>query len=317
MSAPDRSLGVVMVVGACRDRAQHALDRLLAQSAIDRMQVVVVDTAPADSRPLTVADGAPAEVLRVPGVNEWAPARRAGLERLETPILAFVEEHCFTDPGWAEALIAAHEGPWATVGYSFRNANPESYVSRSAMLTDYGLWLEPTARGPVQNLPGNNISYKREAFLSLGDRLEAALASDFIAHETFRERGLPMFVEPGARAAHMNFTTVWETGLTNYIWCRAMAAQRATAAGWSPLRRVVQGAVTPATAPLYRTARLLRTMRSRKPLWKDLALGLPVFLAVSVWAGLGEAAGYLVGPGDAERQLKRWELDVERTAVPT
>jgi hypothetical protein len=315
VSPTEPKLGVVMVVGACRERAQHALDRLCAQSALASMQVVVVDTAPEDARPLAVPEGAPVEVVRRPDVTEWAPARRIGLERLGTPILAFVEEHCFTDPGWAEALIEAHEGPWATVGYSFRNANPESYVSRSAMLTDYGLWLEPTSRGAVQNLPGNNVSYKREAFLSLGDRLEAALASDFVAHEAFRERGLPMLLEPRARAAHMNFTTVWETGFTNYIWCRAMAAQRATAAGWSPLRRLAQGAVTPATAPAFRTARLLRTMRSRRPLWKDLALGLPVFLAVSVWAGLGEAAGYLVGAGDAERQLKRWELDVERTAV--
>jgi hypothetical protein len=305
-------LGVVMVVGECRDRAQHALDRLCAQSAIDSMRIAVVDVAPESARPLSVPAGAPVEIVRVPGLGEWAPARRAGLERLETPIVAFVEEHCFTEPGWAEALIEAHEGPWATVGYSFRNANPESYVSRSAMLTDYGLWLEPIARGPAQNLPGNNVSYKREAFLSLGDRLEDAFGSDFVAHEAFRERGLPMFLESRARAAHMNFTTVRETGLTNYIWCRAMAARRARAAGWSPIRRTLQGLVTPATAPAFRTGRLLRTMGPRRPLWKPFVLGLPVFLAVSVWAGLGEAAGYLAGPGDSEAQLKRWELDVER-----
>ena len=315
MSAPGRRLGVVMVVGACRDRGQHALERLCAQSAIDAMQIVVVDVAPEDAQPLSVPDGAPAEILGLPGIRYWGPARRAGLERLETPIVAFVEEHCFTDPGWAEALIEAHEGAWATVGYSFRNANPDSYVSRSAMLTDYGLWLEPTRRGPAHNLPGNNVSYKREAFLSLGDRLEAAFGSDFVAHEAFRERGLPMFVESRARAAHLNFTTVWETGLTNYIWCRAMAAQRAKAAGWSPVRRTLQGLVTPATAPAYRIARLVRTLGSRRPLWKPFALGLPVFLAVSMWAGLGEAAGYLVGAGDSEAQLKRWELDVERAPI--
>jgi len=315
MTEAARRLGVVMVVGDCRDRGQHALDCLCAQDALDAMQIVVVDVAPEGAEPLSAPEGAPVEILRLPDVRRWAQARRAGLERLTTEIVAFVEEHCFTDPGWARALIGAHEGPWATVGYSFRNANPDSYVSRSAMLTDYGLWLEPVGRGPVENLPGNNISYKREAFLSLGDRLEAALATDFVAHETFRERGLPMFLEPSARAAHMNFTTVWETGLTNYIWCRAMAAQRATARDWTPLRRVLQGVVTPATAPAFRVVRLLRTMRDRRPLWKDLAVGLPVFVAVSMWAGFGEAAGYLAGAGNAEEQLKRWELDVERVAV--
>ena len=315
MSSAEPRLGVVMVVGECRDRGQHALEQLCAQSAIDAMRIVVVDVAPEGVRPLSAPDKAPVEIVRLPGVPEWAPARRAGVERLTTPVVAFVEEHCFTDPGWAEALIEAHEGPWATVGYSFRNANPDSYVSRSAMLTDYGLWLEPATRGPAQNLPGNNVSYKRDAFLALGDRLEAAFGSDFVAHEAFRERGLPMFLETRARAAHLNFTTVWETGLTNYIWCRAMAARRANAAGWSPLRRTLQGLVTPATAPAYRLGRLLRTLGHRRPLWKPFALGLPVFLTVSVWAGLGEAAGYLAGAGDSEAELKRWELDVERGAI--
>ena len=315
MSAPERRLGVVMVVGACRDRGQHALDLLCAQSAIDAMQIVVVDVAPEDARPLKVPDEAPVEIVRLPDLRHWAPARRAGLERLETPIVAFVEEHCFTDPGWAEALIEAHEGPWASVGYAFRNANPATYVSRSAMLTDYGLWLDPTLRGPTRRLPGNNVSYKRDALLSLGDRLEGALATDFVAHEAFRERGLPMFVETRAKAAHVNFSTVWQSGYTNYVWSRAMAAQRARAAGWSPVRRLGQGLLTPATAPVYRTARMVRSLRPRRPLWKPFVLGLPVYLAVSVWAGLGEAAGYLIGAGDSEAQLKRWELDVERAPI--
>ena len=266
MSSAEPRLGVVMVVGECRDRGQHALERLCAQSAIDAMRIVVVDVAPQGVRPLSAPDKAPVEIVRLPGVPEWAPARRAGVERLTTPVVAFVEEHCFTDPGWAEALIEAHEGPWATVGYSFRNANPDSYVSRSAMLTDYGLWLEPATRGPAQNLPGNNVSYKRDAFLALGDRLEAAFGSDFVAHEAFRERGLPMFLETRARAAHLNFTTVWETGLTNYIWCRAMAARRANAAGWSPLRRTLQGLAPGRAAEPERAAEALRPQPSERGL---------------------------------------------------
>ena len=309
-------LSVIMVVGECRDRAQHALDRLCAQTALDALQIVVVDVAPREARVLAAPADAPVEIVAAHGVDNWADARRVGLERAAAPVVAFVEEHCFTEPGWAEALLEAHEGPWAGVGYGFRNANPETYVSRAAMLTDYGLWLDPVPRGPTSFLPGNNVSYKREAFLSLGDRLESALATDFVAHEAFRERGLPMFLESRAVARHMNFPTFWETGYTNYVWCRAMAAQRARAAGWSPLRRVLQAAVTPATAPVYRIARLARTLGRRRPLWGSFATSLPVLLGVGLWAGLGEAAGYLVGSGSSERQLKRWELDVERGPIP-
>src|SRR5438105_11046579 len=303
-----------MVAGDCRDRVRRALDRLCSQAVSESMEILVVDLADDQAAPLVAAAGAPVEILRLPGVQEWAVARRAGLERSRGAVVAFVEEHCFTEPGWAQALIEAHEGPWVSVGYGFRNANPQSYVSRSAMLADYGLWLEPVPRGPARLLPGDNVSYKREAFLSLGDLLEGALASDFVANEEFHKRGLPMFVEPGARAAHLNFTTVWETALTNYVWCRAMAAQRARAGGWSLGRRAVQGVFTPATAPVYRLVRLVRTLGERRRLWRPFLAGLPIILAVGVAAGLGEAAGYLLGPGGAEAALKRWELDVERGA---
>ena len=303
-----------MVAGECRERVQRALDRLCAQTAREAIEIVVVDLAREEVPPLVTPPEAPVEILRLPGVQEWAVARRAGLEQTSGPVVAFVEEHCFTEPGWAQALIEAHEGPWASVGYGFRNANPQSYVSRSAMLADYGLWLDPVPRGRVQFLPGNNVSYKRDAFLALGDRLGAALASDFVAHEAFRTDGLPMFVEPAAQAAHLNFTTVWETGLTNYVWCRAMAAQRARTAGWSLPRRAAHAAVTPATAPVYRIARLARTLGARRRLWRPFAAGFPVILVVSMCAAIGEAAGYLLGPGAAEAQLKRWELDVERGA---
>lgn len=303
-----------MVVGACRRRAQHALDRLCAQSPIDALEIVVVDVAAPGVPRLSIPSGAPVAIVPAGGLDHWGKARRLGLERTSAPVVAFIEEHCFAEPGWAAALLEAHEGPWVSVGYGFGNANPESYVSRAAMVTDYGLWLDGPPRGRVRWLPGNNVSYKREAFLSLGDRLEGALATDFVAHETFRERGSPMFVEPRAIAKHMNFTTVHETAITNYVWCRAMAARRADSAGWSRARRVAQALVTPATAPVYRVVRLLGALRGRRKLLQ-FAVSLPVLLVVSVCAGCGEAVGYGLGAGNAEAELKRWELDVERVPI--
>jgi glycosyl transferase family 2 len=307
-------LAVVMVAGECRDRVQRALDALCRQTAIDALEIAVVDVAGDRARELTAPCGAPVRIIRRPGEESWAEARRAGLEGTAAPLVAFVEEHCFVEPDWAEALLAAHEGPWASVGYGFRNANPETYVSRSGMLTDYGLWLEPVRRGPTSLLASNNVSYKRDTFLSLADRLDDALESDFVAQEAFRQRGLPMFVESRAVTNHLNFTTFRETGSANYAWCRAMAARRARAGGWSRSRRIAQATVTPVSAPLFRIGRLVRTLRDRRPLWGQFAAGLPIVLGVGIWAGVGEAVGYVLGAGAAERHLKRWELDVERVS---
>ena len=91
-----------MVAGDCRERAQHALDRLCAQTALDELEIVVVDLGKKGT--LSAPAGAPVEILAEPGIEQWADARRIGLTRSSAPVVAFVEEHCFTDPHWAEDL---------------------------------------------------------------------------------------------------------------------------------------------------------------------------------------------------------------------
>ncbi len=301
---------VILIVGACRNRAQRTLDAVCGQTAVDELEIVVVDIGPRDAEPLTRA--VQVEYLARPEVELWADARAAGLAQATTPVVAFIEDHCLPEPDWAAAVIEAHEGPWAAVGYGFTNANPETYVSRAAMLTDYGMWLLPAKRGQARLLPGNNISYKREQFAAVGKRTPAALSTDFVAQAELAAKGLPMFVDPAARAAHENFTTVRETGITNYAWCRLMAGRRAEAEQWGLPRRVIWSAATPIAAPVFRVGRLVRSLRGRRELWRPFVVALPVVIVVSAWAAIGESLGYLVGVGDAERSLTRWELDIER-----
>jgi hypothetical protein len=236
------------------------------------------------------------------------------LAKAQAPIVAFIEDHCTPEPGWAEALIEAHKGPWAAVGYGFKNANPVNYVSRSAMITDYGLWLLPVDRGTSRVLPGNNVSYKRELLLSLGDLLPHTLVNDYVAHEVFRRRGLPLFVESQAVAAHLNFPTVWQTGLTNYAWSRVMASRRADALRWSRARRMTWGVLAPVGSPIFRIVRLLRTLKSRPRVAPAYIAALPIMTVVSLCASTGESLGYLFGTGGADELLTRWELDVERVS---
>src|SRR5579863_8010086 len=100
-----------MVVGACRGRAQHALERLCAQKPIEALEIVVVDVAAEGVAELSTPSGAPVTIIAARGLERWGAARRLGLERSSAPVVAFIEEHCFTEPGWAAALIDAHEGP--------------------------------------------------------------------------------------------------------------------------------------------------------------------------------------------------------------
>ena len=76
----------------------------------------------------------------------------------------------FPEAGWAAALIAAHEGPWAVVGPAIRNANPATVVSWCDFVVGYGPWMDPVEAGPAPFLPGHNSCYKKAILLEYGTR---------------------------------------------------------------------------------------------------------------------------------------------------
>ena len=301
-----------MVAGSLRARASRTLEALAHQTVADGMEVIVVDIAPAHEPPLVGSPGLKPTTLREPGLRSWGPARAAGARRASAPVVAFIEEHCRPEPGWAQAVLDAHEGPWAAVGYAFTNANPETWASRSFMIAAYGDFAHPARRGPAQLVSGNNVAYKRAVLEELDDRLDDLLAIDFTFQEELRARGGRLFVESGARAAHENFTTLAGECAAGHAYCRLMAATRADARGFSPRRRLFYGLAAPLGAPAVRLARLARGLRGRRPLWRPFLAGLPLIVPAYLWTGVGEGLGYLLGAGSAERRALEWELEAER-----
>jgi len=308
----DPQLSAVLVVGSQRARAQRVLDALGAQTAATSIEVVVVDLAPRGTPRLEPPSLRIVYISR-PDIDRWGAARTAGVRQASGPIVAFIEDHCFPGRDWAEIVIEAHRGPWAAVGYAFTNANPESYVSRSSLLARYGRFVHPARRGPAHLVGGNNVSYKREVLLQYGPALETLLTIDFNLQELLAKRGMPMFVEARALAAHQNFTSVISDCRTGHAYCRLLAARRAETQSWSTVRRVAYGLGAPLGSPTIRLARLLRGLGGRRVLWPVVVTGLPVIIVVYLADAVGESLGYLLGAGASEREALRWELEMDRT----
>ena len=91
---------------------------------------------------------------------------------------------------------------WAAVGPVMANANPRSVTSWANLLIEYAPWLEPSAGGEREHLPGHNGSYKRAT--ALGIRRPAR--SDARCGERpalgFAREGLPTL--PRTAGAHVS-----------------------------------------------------------------------------------------------------------------
>jgi len=230
----------------------------------------------------------------------------AGVRAARASVVAFAEDHCFPEPGWAEALLAAYTGAEVVaVGPIFRNANPSTLVSWCDFVIGYGPWIDPRAAADQPFLAGHNSSYRREVLLALGERLAEALEAETVLHLELRSQGRRLVLQPLARAAHTNFGRfdVWLP--VQYHCGRVFAAERARRWGWP--RRVFYAAASP-LIPCVRFVRALRQLR-RSPERRPALLRLAPLLALGLGAdGAGQLIGYLAGGGASPRYLTGFEF---------
>lgn len=232
------------------------------------------------------------------------------------PVVAFIEDHCFAGPRWAEALIEAFQDGHVSVGYGFENANPQTLMSRVGMMLDYGFWQLPTQSRRVKQLPGNNVAYRRAAIEDFGTELRDLLEVDYNLHERLLAKGHSLFMAANAEASHQNIEHLPATMAANFAYARILAFHRHRRNGWSPMRRLVYTVGTPMVSTPVRLARLLGSFRfradARDALWTCFQ-SLPLLLLLFAWASIGEALGYSIGVGRAKEDFFYWELEAERT----
>ncbi len=276
------------------------------------MEIIIVDIAEDSCPKLETRAVIPTQYIRKSSDETWARARAYGIYQAQGKIVAFIEDHTIPAQNWAEMLIQAHHVQCAAVGYAFTNANPGTYMSRASLFSDYALWMDPLPSGSARFLPGNNVSYKQDILLSLGNRLETELGVDFNIHEALVQQGHCLYLEGKAMVAHENYDTLGGLLGANYYYCWLLAANRAQSRSWSFMRRLLYGLTVPLGAPFIKFIRLLTSLKGRGPLWNSFWKSLPVIVITYFWSAVGESMGYLFGTGSSDREFTRWELNRER-----
>ena len=294
-----RELTAVLIIADDRTSGQVALDSLYAQTIADRMEIILYDMGHPGQPNLQLDDSIPTEYVLVPENESWAKIRAEGIRRAHTPIVAFLEDHCIAENQWADALVQAHQGPWACVGYAFTNPNPNDYLSRAGFIAELGLWMHPAQGGLASILPFGNVAYKRDLLLAFGDELEILLTPDLAMHERLLQMHLPLYVDANARVSHATMVRFGDMLLASFAVCRVMSAHRVQTQSWSLRKRLAYAALTPIMSPSFALLRLAVSPRHRRSHWIEVVSSLPVVLIRGICAALGESIGYAFGAGSA------------------
>jgi hypothetical protein len=297
----------VVVVTDVFETVRETVEHLRRQTIADRIELVLVSPDPS----LRTLDAATyrgfhsAVTVEAASIDVLQPARSVGARAAHAPVVFFAESHCFPEPDSMAALVDRHREPWAVVGQVMCNGNPRTSTSWANMLMDYGRQIEGTPGGPIEHLPSHNSSYKRDALLALGDRLEHEMEIGDAINGAIIARGGCLYLEDRARTHHLNVSRVgW------WIWER-WAAGRAYAGrrseGWPIARR----ALYVLGWPLIPWVRLHRIRRCARRAGLDDRLFprvYPMLLLGLTVASLAEGVGYLLGGGNGLQAVAGMEL---------
>jgi hypothetical protein len=282
--------------------------RLAAQTIAYEVEFVVV--CPAENE-LGTAD---VDALHSVQVVEHAllplgAARAAGVRASRASIVAIGETHVFPAEQWAEALVRAHEAPWAIVVPAVVNGNPDGgAASWSALLLDYGDWAPGRAAGEAVDPPVYNAAFKRDLLLEFGERLGVLLEPGSTLAAELHAMGGRAYYEPRAQIAHLNLTRWWPWLHERFLGGRLLAgARRARWPRWRTLVYLVGSPLIPVVL-IHRTRSIGRRANAAPAPGRTRAA---VVLACVAWA-VGEAVGYLAGSGSAEVPMLEYELHKAR-----
>lgn len=304
---------VVLVTPTDFDQIRETVHHLLAQTAVDRMELIVVaPSREALGDELAELDTFPShQVVEVGPIPYRGQAAAAGVRVAQAPVVGLVEEHAYPEPGYVEALLRAHEAPWAGVSPVIRNANPTSTISWVNFYRAYLGLAEPHCAGEVDNVAWHNSAYKRDLLLAFGDELGTLLDFEGDLLHALKQQGHRFYLEPEAQTRHANVEQLRAMLHLSFLKGRLGAASRVQAETWSLGRRLAYVAGSPLIPLMHVPGFASGLSRTRQPVGR-LARTLP-FLGLSlVVNAAGEVVGLLRGASDEKHKMEAYELNRSR-----
>lgn len=311
------TLSIILVTPTSLSRLEGTLLALQTQTIRERLEIILIvpDAEAAGHDPEGLLKGFQnVQIVPIGPIGDVSTAGTCGVPHSSAGIVAFVEDHAYPAPDWAESIARAHQGQWGAVGCAMTSANPKSLWGWASQFISYGPYTAPVAGGKVDMLPAHDISYKRDSLLALDQPLEQLMTGwggDLNA--ALVDKGFDLYLEAGTLIYHRNTTAVKELLYMAQISGRYYAGRRWQKEEWSFGRRLLYALGSP-LIPFKRGYQLWQEAfqgKDRSDIMPAVWLPLAVLLVADA---LGQLLGFLTDEGDGAAQMAHHEL-IDRMTI--
>ncbi len=204
-------ISVIIPVRNGEGKLEHCLESLKAQDyPEDKREIIVADGRSSD-RTVEIAERFGATVVDNPRVIQGA-GRNEGIKTARGDLIAIVDDDCLLPPQWLRAgrehlrdsEAAGVGGPTPLPDSEGGFPQAVNLIFQWASMAGYSVQSDRERSRKVDDLPGCNSMYKKEALLSMGPFREDLLTGEEVdMHMRMRKRGLKLLFAPDFFAWHL------------------------------------------------------------------------------------------------------------------
>jgi len=283
---------VVASAWSVRD-LESFLDALTGPSWARKFEIIVADCCDDDALENIIAKHPDVIFIRYSEKTPLPLLWGAGIARATGEIIAVTDATCRAGPDWIPAMLKAHEAPHALIGGAVEAAECRSGLDWAAYFCEYGQFMRPLQKGAANELPGNNLSFKRWT-LDLGAEFVRDGFWKTYWLRSLRDAGVELVAEPAVVVYYRRSYRLFPFLIRRFHHGRCFAGMRVAQASLFARAGYAAGSWL---LPFIFFARVLRMILSKRRLLGEFALALPfTILAIVSWS-LGEFCGYLAGAG--------------------
>jgi hypothetical protein len=242
-------------------------------------------------------------IMKHPNSGSLPSLHGLGIEQATGKFIAITEGHTTFAANWIDiAVSASSDNSAAAIGGVVEPGRDLLSVDFALYLCDYAQFALPMVSGVADDLPGNNIVFKRdviEAFSSAKDLGRDGFWKTFFCHE-LEKQGKTLWRDAKMVAFYNRHLSLGDVMLRRYHHGRCFGAMRSSefTAGKKALYAASCGVL-----PIILCKRLVAKVVSKPSLMRRFALVYPIcYLIVCAWVQ-GEYYGTALGAAGSCDQL--------------
>jgi glycosyltransferase involved in cell wall biosynthesis len=292
---------VIASVNGYRYIAQ-CLSSLEKQRVKECAEVIVTECSGDDTARRIAEEYPQIKVIPISTPRPIPELRSIGIREAKADIVVTAEDHCLFDEHWYTQILQAHQGnQYPAIGGAVENGSREHLVDWAAYICEYGKFMLPFAPGPSTDLPGPNVSYKRDILeQTCGDLLDRGVWEN-VLHGRLLSQGMELRMDPSVVVYHAKTFGFWEFLTQRYYFGRSYAAVRVAAA---PLQIHLFFVVVSLLLPPLFLWRYIKYFVAKRRFIKEVLKTFPFLVLFAVAWSVGEFFGYAFGDGGASLRVK-------------